>query len=61
MSDHFSDCDEPERCWTERNLFQRAEYGTVWVYHVPEAKLARKAQSVDFTCADTMNQLLGRE
>jgi hypothetical protein len=43
------------------NLLQHAEFGTVWVYHVPEAKVARKAQSIDFTCADNMNQLLGRE
>ncbi len=43
------------------NLLQKSEYGTVWVYHVPESRMENKAESIDFTCADNMNQLLGRE
>jgi hypothetical protein len=40
------------------NLLQSSEYGTVWVYHVPEWRARTRADSVDFTCADNMGQLL---
>jgi hypothetical protein len=45
----------------KNNLLQHANTGTVWVYHVPESQVAQKTTAVDFTCADNMNQLLGRE
>lgn len=40
------------------NLLQKTEYGNVWIYHVPEAQVKTKSTSIDFTCADTMEQLL---
>jgi hypothetical protein len=35
----------------------KSEFGTVWVYHVPENRLTKKADSVDFHCADSFDQL----
>jgi hypothetical protein len=38
------------------NLLQHAEFGTVWVYHLP-GRAGEKGSGSDFTCAENMDQL----
>ncbi len=40
-----------------RNLLEQSDYGTVWVYHLPETAPA-KSSSVDFACADNIEWLM---
>ncbi len=42
------------------NLLMKSETGTVWVYHVPEARATHRADSVEITCSGDV-ELLMRE
>jgi hypothetical protein len=45
------------------NLLQKSDYGTVWLYHDPEsaARIPADKTAMDFSCADTVQQLLPRK
>jgi hypothetical protein len=40
------------------NLLMKSETGTVWVYHVPEARAKGKADTVDITCSGDADLLM---
>ena len=41
------------------NVLQNSDYRTIWVYHDPQSEArAAKGQSVDFTCGDSVEQLI---
>ena len=39
----------------------KSETGTVWIYHVPEAQVNRKSDSVDITCSGAVDLLMHPE
>jgi hypothetical protein len=41
------------------NMLQRSDFGTVWVYHVPESEMDRaRDRSVEFSCGDNVESLI---
>ena len=40
------------------NVLQESDYGTVWVYHVPESANRWRDRAVSFYCADDVGWLL---
>jgi hypothetical protein len=41
------------------NMLQKSDFGTVWVYHVPESELDRaKDRGVEFSCGDKVEFLI---
>jgi hypothetical protein len=41
------------------NMLQKSDFGTVWVYHVPESEMDRaRDRSVEFSCGDKVESLI---
>jgi len=43
------------------NLLMKSETGTVWIYHVPEARAKRRTDTVDITCSGDVDLLMHPE
>ena len=43
------------------NLLMKSETGTVWIYHVPEARAKRRTDTVDITCFGDVDLLMHPE
>jgi hypothetical protein len=43
------------------NLLMKSDTGTVWIYHVPEARARGRADSVDITCSGDVDLLMHPE
>ena len=43
------------------NLLMKSETGTVWVYHLPEARTKGRADELDFTCSGDLDLLMHPE
>jgi hypothetical protein len=43
------------------NLLMKSETGTVWIYHVPEARAKGRADEVDITCSGDVDLLMHPE
>ncbi len=43
------------------NLLMKSDTGTVWVYHIPDARAAGKSDSVDITCSGDLDLLMHPE
>jgi hypothetical protein len=42
------------------NMLQKSDFGTVWVYHIPESEMANRAKdrATEFSCADNVESLI---
>jgi hypothetical protein len=43
------------------NLLMKSETGRVWIYHVPEARAKKRADTVDITCSGDVDLLMHPE